>query len=136
MVLSPSTTLCPSTALCPLYGPLSFMSPRAKCLLYGPLPPLGLSVPSTTICLLYCSLYPPWPCSCFNPLSSLQSSVPSTSLCSPLRPSVPLWCSAPSTTLCPLYGSLLIIIIIISIFPSQHDDGTGLSITRTATVAE
>jgi hypothetical protein len=32
--------------------------------------------------------------------------------------------------------AIIIIIIIIGIFPSQHDDGTGLSIAKTATVAE
>ncbi len=95
-----------STALCPSKP---FISSRTICLLYGPLPPLGRSVPSKTSCPLYCSLYPLWPCPCFNPLSSLQSSVPSTSLYSPLWPSDPLWRSAPSMALCSLYDPLSIV---------------------------
>jgi hypothetical protein len=100
----------PSTTLCPLYDLISplrpyapiqpFISSKAICLLYGPLPPIRRSVPSTALGPLY------------SPLSSLQHFVLSPApfpLCGPMflyGPLSPLRPFAPSMALGSLFGFL------------------------------
>ncbi len=95
-----------SLALCHLYGPLSFLWPRA---------PLQPSVLSTSPCLFY-SPFPFCPCKAIYPLkgpvSPQQPSVPFMAHCplygplSPLRTSVPSMALVFSAALCPLYDRL------------------------------
>jgi hypothetical protein len=124
----PSTTLhyVPPTVLYPLYGTLSllrpFISSMAKCLLYGPLPPLRGSTlcPSTAPCpytaqpcVLSSTLSPLFsPLSLYGPIFPLRpsflstASAPSTALCTLHDPLLSLWPSVSSTALCSLYGPL------------------------------
>jgi hypothetical protein len=93
--LFPSQPFISFKAICLLYGPLPPL--EALCPLYGPLPPILLSVPSVAFCPF------------FNPMSFLQPSshlLPDVPLYGPLflyGALLPLRHFAPSTTLCTVY---------------------------------